>query len=63
MAASVVRPTIDGLSYRDAMEDYRKRLVLVALERCRGNRAAAARLLGLHEKYFLKLLKSLDVGV
>ena len=63
VAASVVRPTIDGRSYRDAMEDYRKELILAALERCRGNRAAAARLLGLHEKYFLRLLKSLAISV
>jgi DNA-binding NtrC family response regulator len=61
--ASVVRPPIDGRSYRDAMEDYRKELVLLALERCHGNRAAAARLLGLHEKYFLRLLKSLAITV
>jgi DNA-binding NtrC family response regulator len=63
VVASVVRPTIDDRSYRDAMEDYRKELILVALERCRGNRAAAARLLGLHEKYFLRLLKSLAISV
>ena len=63
VVASIVRPSIDGRSYRDAMEDHRKQLILVALERCRGNRAAAARLLGLHEKYFLRLLKSLDIGV
>jgi DNA-binding NtrC family response regulator len=63
VVASVVRTPMDCRSYRDAMEDYRKELVLVALERCRGNRAAAARLLGLHEKYFLRLLKSLAIGV
>jgi DNA-binding NtrC family response regulator len=62
VVASVVRPPIDGRSYRDAMEDYRKELVLVALERCHGNRAATARLLGLHEKYFLRLLKSLGLS-
>ena len=33
-----------------------------ALERCHGNRAAAARQLGLHEKYLLRLLKSLGIG-
>lgn len=63
VVASVVRPAIEGRSYRDAMEDYRKELILVALERSRGNRAAAARLLGLHEKYFLRLLKSLAISV
>jgi len=63
VVASVARPSIDGLSYRDAMEYHRRELILVALERCHGNRAAAARALGLHEKYFLRLLKSLGIGV
>jgi DNA-binding NtrC family response regulator len=62
VVASVARPSIDGRSYRDAMEYYRRELVLAALERCHGNRAAAARQLGLHEKYFLRLLKSLTIG-
>ena len=50
----------DGISYRDAMDAYRRQLVMRALARTQGNRAAAARLLGLHEKYFLRLLKSLE---
>ncbi|MPZ78767.1 MAG: response regulator [Deltaproteobacteria bacterium] len=62
VVASVARPSIDGRSYRDAMEYYRRELILVALERCHGNRAAAARALGLHEKYLLRLLKSLRIG-
>lgn len=62
VVASVARPTIDGRSYRDAMEDYRRELILAALERSHGNRAAAARTLGLHEKYLFKLLKSLGIG-
>ena len=49
----------DGISYRDAMDAYRRQLVMRALARTQGNRAAAARVLGLHEKYFLRLLKSL----
>jgi len=63
VVASVARPSIDGRSYRDAMEYYRRELVLAALERCHGNRAAAARELGLHEKYLLRLLKSLAIGI
>ena len=62
IAASVARPSIDGRSYRDAMEYYRRELILVALERSHGNRAAAARALGLHEKYLLRLLKSLRIN-
>jgi DNA-binding NtrC family response regulator len=62
IVASVARPSIDGRSYRDAMEGYRRELILAALERSHGNRAAAARTLGLHEKYMFKLLKSLGIG-
>jgi DNA-binding NtrC family response regulator len=62
VTATVARPSVDGRSYRDAMEYYRRELIRVALERCHGNRAAAARALGLHEKYLLRLLKSLGIG-
>ena len=34
-----------------------------SLEHSHGNRAAAARELGLHEKYLLRLLKSLAIGI
>jgi DNA-binding NtrC family response regulator len=62
IVATAARPSIDGRSYRDAMENYRRELVLAALERSHGNRAAAARALGIHEKYLFKLLKSLGIG-
>jgi DNA-binding NtrC family response regulator len=61
IVASVAPPSIDGLAYRDAMDAYRRELILGALERCHGNRAAAARFLGLHEKYLLRLLKALRI--
>jgi DNA-binding NtrC family response regulator len=57
-----VSPQIENLSYREAMEYHRKSLILAAINRAHGNRAAAARALGLHEKYFLRLLKSLATG-
>src|SRR6266576_4777822 len=34
VVASVARPSIDGRSYRDAMEFYRRELIRVTLERC-----------------------------
>jgi transcriptional regulator with GAF, ATPase, and Fis domain len=55
-----VRP--DNVSYRDAMDASRRELVLGALTRSQGNRAAAAKALGLHEKYLLRLIKSLGIG-
>jgi DNA-binding NtrC family response regulator len=50
------------LSYRAAMEAMRRSLILKALDRCRDNRSAAARSLGLHEKYFLRLIKTLGIS-
>jgi DNA-binding NtrC family response regulator len=49
-------------SYREAMEVARRGLVSQALEQSRGNRAAAAKALGLHEKYFLRLIKTLRIS-
>jgi DNA-binding NtrC family response regulator len=49
-------------SYREAMEQARRQLVRRALDRTNGNRAAAAKALGLHEKYFLRLIKSLGLS-
>jgi DNA-binding NtrC family response regulator len=52
----------DGMSYREAMDAYRRQLVMRALAQTQGNRAAAARTLGLHEKYLLRLLKTLRIS-
>ncbi|MGN6732820.1 MAG: sigma 54-interacting transcriptional regulator [Candidatus Binatia bacterium] len=49
------------LSYRDGINAARKNLVMKALAKTDGNRAAAARLLGLETKYFLRLIKSLQI--
>ena len=62
VVASTAQPAMDGLSYRDAMEHYRRELIVAALERSHGNRSAAARALGLHEKYLFRLLRSLGIG-
>jgi transcriptional regulator with PAS, ATPase and Fis domain len=48
-------------SYREGMYAARKELVLKALSRTQGNRSAAAKILGLEAKYFLKLMKSLEI--
>ena len=62
IVAALSEPQSDGISYRDAMDAYRRQLVMRALAQTQGNRAAAARALGLHEKYFLRLLKTLGVS-
>jgi transcriptional regulator with PAS, ATPase and Fis domain len=55
-------PSAENLSYRDGVNAARKELVVKALHKTDGNRAAAARLLGLETKYFLRLMKSLGIG-
>ncbi len=52
----------EGISYREAMDAYRRQLVMRALAQTQGNRAAAARALGLHEKYLLRLIKVLQIN-
>src|SRR6185436_18790064 len=53
-------PPSEKISYRDGVNAARKELVVKALRKTDGNRAAAARLLGLETKYFLRLMKSLQ---
>ena len=54
-------PPSEDLSYRDGVNAARKEMVVKALRKTDGNRAAAARLLGLETKYFLRLMKSLQI--
>jgi DNA-binding NtrC family response regulator len=49
------------VSYRDAVNAARKDIIQRVLTKTHGNRAAAARLLQLETKYFLKLIKSLGI--
>lgn len=51
----------ENVSYYGAVNAARRGVVLKALNRVQGNRAAAARLLGLNAKYFLRLIKSLGI--
>jgi len=53
--------SLDPLTYREGLNAARKELVLKALSRTQGNRAAAAKLLGLESKYLFKLIKSLGI--
>ncbi len=51
----------DPLTYREGINAARKELILKALSKTRGNRSAAAKVLGLEAKYLLKLIKSLGI--
>jgi len=51
----------DGLSYRRAVDAARADVIRRALASSHGNRAAAARMLGLHKTHLLNLMKSLAI--
>jgi DNA-binding NtrC family response regulator len=55
------RPVADHPSYREALNASRRELILRALASSGGNRAAAAKTLGLHYKYLLRLMRSLRI--
>jgi DNA-binding NtrC family response regulator len=58
---SRVTASPDLMSYREGVNSARRDLILKALSRTQGNRAAAAKMLGLESKYLLKLMKSLGI--
>jgi DNA-binding NtrC family response regulator len=49
-------------SYHESVDEYRREVIVNALAQTQGNRAAAARLLGLQRSYLLKLMKSFDIS-
>ncbi len=50
-----------ALSYHEAVEATRRELIVSALDQAQGNRAAAAKALGLHRTHLMKLIKSLGI--
>ena len=59
--AAEPRTRSDTFSYRGAMDASKREVVLRALAQTRGNRAAAAKLLGVRRTYLLKLIKALGI--
>jgi len=51
----------DETSYHDAINAYRRELLVRALATAQGNRAAAAKALGLHRTHLMKLMKALQI--
>jgi DNA-binding NtrC family response regulator len=49
-------------SYHESVDEYRREVIVNALAQTQGNRAAAARLLGLQRSYLLKLMKSFSIS-
>jgi transcriptional regulator with PAS, ATPase and Fis domain len=51
-----------NLSYHQTLDGYRREVIMRALSQTQGNRAAAARLLGLERSYLSKLIKSFRIA-
>ena len=51
-----------GFSFYDAVDDYRRELIVRTLAQTDGNRAAAARILGLQRTYLSRLIKNLRLS-
>ena len=52
---------VDGLPYREALDVCRQQIILRALSRTQGNRAAAAKLLGIERRHLLRLMKCFGI--
>jgi DNA-binding NtrC family response regulator len=52
----------EEISYHDAVNAYRRELLVRALAAAQGNRAAAAKALGLHRTHLIKLIKALKIN-
>jgi len=52
----------EAKSYHDAVNLHRRDLILKALADAHGNRAAAAKVLGLHRTHLLKIMKALQLS-
>jgi Nif-specific regulatory protein len=61
VVAEKLQTPLAGLSYHAAMDTYRRELITRALAQAQGNRAAAAKALGLQRTHLLKLMKSLQI--
>jgi len=52
----------DAFSYHQAIESYRRELILKVLAQTQGSRAAAAQVLGIQRTYLSRLIKTLRIG-
>jgi len=61
VAAPTADPAGEGGAYQASVNAYRRELIMTALARTGGNRAAAAAALGLHRTHLMRLLKALAI--
>jgi DNA-binding NtrC family response regulator len=61
VVSTMPNATLDRFSYHGAVDGYRRELIIKTLAQTQGNRAAAAKILGLQRTYLSRLIKSLGV--
>jgi transcriptional regulator with PAS, ATPase and Fis domain len=61
VALAAPKKETDGSSYHEMMEAYKRQLIINVLLHTQGNRAAAARALGLQRTYLFRLIKTLQI--
>jgi len=54
-------PVVEADGFHKQINAYRRQVLLTAMQRTNGNHTQAARLLGLHRTYFLRLLQKLGI--
>lgn len=61
---SVSRPRAANtpLNYQETVDEYRREVIMKALQQAKGNRTAAAKSLGLERAYFQRLLRSFGIN-
>ena len=60
--AGRTQPAVSGnITYQEAIDRYRRELIIKTLQQTNGNRSAAAKLLGLERSYFQKLIKAFNI--
>jgi DNA-binding NtrC family response regulator len=62
LLATPVHEPSPHFNYQDSVDAHRREVILKALQQSKGNRTAAAKLLGLERAYFQKLLKSFGIS-
>src|SRR5262249_2736145 len=61
-AISTTQSRNEAVSYHGAVSDFKRRLIETTLHQALGNRTHAARTLGLHRTYLLRLIRELQVA-
>ena len=54
-------PAVEAGGFHEQINTYRRQVLMGALRRANGNHTQAAKLLGLHRTYFLRLLRKLNI--